>query len=60
MDYPVEFCLSLGPANVNSNGTDSLHWYRYNVWVSGTGLCTAYGLVFCVGLLGDDNNISTT
>ena len=60
MDYPVEFCLSLVPANVNSNGTDSLHWYCYNVWVSGTGLCTAYGLVFCVGLLGDDNKISTT
>ena len=59
MDYPVDFGLSLVPANVNSNGTDSPPWYRYNVWVSGT-LCTAYGLVFCAGLLGNNSNNTLT
>ena len=59
MDYPVDFGLSLAPANVNSNGTDWLHWYRYNVWVSGT-LGSDCGLVFCAGLLGNNSNNTLT
>lgn len=45
MDYPVDFGLF-------PNATESPPWYRYNAWVSGA-LCTAYGLVFCAGLLGN-------
>lgn len=55
MDYPLDF--------LSENGTDwpelttpPTSWYRYNVWVSGA-LCTAYGLVFCAGLIGKLYNI---
>lgn len=57
MDYPVDVgLLSVGNNNNNNNNNGTYvsppPWYRYNVWVSGT-LCTAYGLVFCAGLLGN-------
>ena len=38
-------------ANV-SYQAEAESWYRYNHFIS-TGLCVAYGLVFCIGLVGN-------
>ncbi|XP_046455888.1 neuropeptide FF receptor 1-like [Daphnia pulex] len=51
MDYPLDF-LSENGTDWPELSTPPTSWYRYNVWVSGA-LCTAYGLVFCAGLIGN-------
>ena len=35
-----------------SHPTGEKNWYRYNHYIS-TALCVAYGLVFCIGLVGN-------
>jgi hypothetical protein len=50
MDYPLVF-MSANGTNWPESLPSPSYWYRYNVWVSGA-LCTAYGLVFCAGLIG--------